>query len=79
VSNTAALVPKACCYGPRKGITGTSLALLLPNHIRLTGKPAARAARHSSTVFEPFERLHGRQAVATLTKMLEPPRLSGTI
>ena len=40
---------------------------------------AARRARHSSSVLDPFERLHGRHAVARLVRALEPPRLKGTI
>ena len=40
---------------------------------------AARRAHHSSSVLDPFERLHGRHAVARLVRALEPPRLKGTI
>jgi len=40
---------------------------------------ADRVARHSFSVFGPFETLQGRQAVARLAKALEPPRLKGTI
>ena len=43
-------------------------------------EPEAPLVRpQSSTVFEPFDRLQGRQAVTRLTKALEPPRLSGRI
>ena len=48
---------------------------------RLACVPLRTAPRapQSSTVFEPFDRLQGRQAVTRLTKALEPPRLSGRI
>src|SRR5262249_50479357 len=47
-----------------------------PPHTPADARPAAR---HSPTAFEPFDRLQDRQAVARLTKALEPPRLSGRI
>ena len=40
---------------------------------RLIGTAAARRTRHSSSVLDAFDRLHGRHAVARLVRALEPP------
>ena len=40
---------------------------------RFIGTAAARRTRHSSSVLDAFDRLHGRHAVTRLVRALEPP------